>query len=252
MKKQVALITSGSPLQAKNLFDREILTIEDTGLSYRVINHWESNGLLVKRSDVKWRRFDLEDLFWIHTISELREFGFPLKKILSIKQQLFKLNEARSGRATQFSLAVQRFILGEKNIRFIIKHNGEILVATGEFTDESINYSHIIVSFSAIWERVKQSKTISLVYDFDELSEEEVALMLEIREGSYSSVTVHLQNGKVKRYETVKTLASKERAIEQIKQLIKRNPFQEITLQAEEGKIVSIKSKARRIAIGKT
>jgi len=210
MKNQEIPISSSSPLQAKNLFDKEILTIDDTGLSYRVINHWEANGLLAKRNDIKWRRFDIEDLFWIHTISELREFGFPLKKILSIKEQLFKIDSAKFSRTTRFSLAIQRFILKEKNTRFIIKHNGEIFIAEDGCGDEIVNYPHIVIPLSAIWESVRQSKTVSLVYDFDELSEEEVALMLEIREGNFNSVTVHLQNGKVKRYETVKTLASKE------------------------------------------
>lgn len=65
-------------------------TAGDTGLSSRVLSHWEKHKLLPDGAkDTKgWRRFSLAEMVWLKIAMRLREFGFPLKKIAKIKRQI--------------------------------------------------------------------------------------------------------------------------------------------------------------------
>ena len=62
-------------------------TVGDTEVAYRVINHWDQNGLLpdgFKKGD-GWRVFSLVEMAWLRIIMQLRQFGMSLEQIRKAK-----------------------------------------------------------------------------------------------------------------------------------------------------------------------
>lgn len=64
------------------------LQTSNTSLSYRQLNHWESEGILPKRTG-GWRRFSLIEVVWLYVISDLRQqYGISHENIRKIKKSL--------------------------------------------------------------------------------------------------------------------------------------------------------------------
>ena len=70
------------------------LSVASTGLSYRIINSWENQGLIdIDRINMaQWRKFSFIDFVWLRIIADLRTFGFPLEKLLKVKEAFFNKN----------------------------------------------------------------------------------------------------------------------------------------------------------------
>lgn len=70
----------------KGLFD-----IKDTGVSYRNVNHWDKQDLLVSQrsQEGKWRRFSFVDFVWLKVIEQLRGIGISIPLITQVKREIF-------------------------------------------------------------------------------------------------------------------------------------------------------------------
>jgi DNA-binding transcriptional MerR regulator len=66
---------------------KPVLTVNDLGISYRTINNWEANGLMLtgRKNSRDWHKFSFVDFVWLNIVFELRQLGFPLKKIQKLK-----------------------------------------------------------------------------------------------------------------------------------------------------------------------
>lgn len=64
--------------------------INNISQSHRVINSWESIGILddTRKNNKGWRKFSLSDIVWITIITKLREFGLSIEKIKKTKESL--------------------------------------------------------------------------------------------------------------------------------------------------------------------
>ncbi len=64
----------------------------DTGVAYRVINHWENVGLLDdgREDGQRWRRFTFVEFVWVRMIDEMRKVGLPVEIIKLVKASLFQ------------------------------------------------------------------------------------------------------------------------------------------------------------------
>lgn len=63
--------------------------LKEIGLTPRVVNHWEKEGLLLKNTNYGERYLlNLEESFWLKFIMKLRSFEVPLKTIKLIKENL--------------------------------------------------------------------------------------------------------------------------------------------------------------------
>lgn len=77
--------------EARALLAERIFTVKDTGLTYRVLNHWSEVGLIEDdRSDAAgWRKLSVADLLWIRILVKLREYGLSLDKLLRVQTCIF-------------------------------------------------------------------------------------------------------------------------------------------------------------------
>lgn len=74
------------------IITKESLSVKDTGINYRVINHWDEKGLIrfARNSSEGYRKFSFVDFIWIKVVNELREFGVKLPDIQKITSDLYE------------------------------------------------------------------------------------------------------------------------------------------------------------------
>lgn len=76
-----------------NLYCHET-SIDKQNISYRVLNHWDEEGLLecIKDSGKGWRKFNLIQGFWVYTIQILRKMGLSFESLGKVKRSIFHPN----------------------------------------------------------------------------------------------------------------------------------------------------------------
>ena len=72
------------------LFTTKKFTIKSTGLSYRIINSWDSKGLLdhFRKEQGQWHKFTFLELIQIQFFKELRNLGVAVPKIKKVRDVL--------------------------------------------------------------------------------------------------------------------------------------------------------------------
>lgn len=66
---------------------------KEAGISYRVINHWDSLGLIdcERTSSNSWRRFNLIEALWMSVVRRFRKMEVSLGKISQVKPYFFEI-----------------------------------------------------------------------------------------------------------------------------------------------------------------
>lgn len=190
-------------------------TVKDTDTSYRLINHWEENGLIPEGVNIDnrqkeggWRTFTIVEMAWLKVIARLRDFGFPLERIAHVKSQVIHWNK-KFGYYPSFEYALAQVLFSPKDTYLRVFSNGIAeLVETGQIEmDKIISGSEdmLLISMRAILKE--------LGLDFPELqnrlelSDEEFELFDEIRHGQHDEVRAKTKSGKIEELETTKTIA---------------------------------------------
>lgn len=91
----------------KAIYSREHVMRD--GVSCRVVNHWESQGLLEceRNNESGWRKFNLIEYVWFRIVQKLREFGLPLTKIEKAKEFYFEFNEQSISMAAYYFIGAR-------------------------------------------------------------------------------------------------------------------------------------------------
>lgn len=73
-------------------FHSRHLEIEKSDVSYRVLTHWDSLGLIECERDSSqgWRRFNLIETLWLSVIKKARELGLSLEQVAKAKPSFFQ------------------------------------------------------------------------------------------------------------------------------------------------------------------
>lgn len=79
-------------------FHSRHLEIEKSDVSYRVLTHWDSLGLIECERDSSqgWRRFNLIETLWLSVIKKARELGLSLEQVSKAKPSFFQKISAES------------------------------------------------------------------------------------------------------------------------------------------------------------
>jgi DNA-binding transcriptional MerR regulator len=226
-------------------------TIRETELSYRVVNNWESVGLIDNKrpSGKGWRKFSLMDAVWMKIIGELRKFGVSLDKIKQTKESLYRATKPdREGFPW-----LEHFVVSA----LVYKHPVMILVfdtgwAEPVFLDEYIAnletfglQPHVHINLNSILQAMYPDKDLSPVDgNTVQLSDEEMELLLLIRTGEYEQLTVKQQDGRIELIEGTQT----EKPDQRITEILGKGEWQDISLKQRDGKVVSIKRTVQKKA----
>ncbi len=219
-------------------------------VTYRVINHWEKEGLLTFQRDSEkgWRRYSIIDTVWMEILKTLRNFGVSIQTILEVKKNLEMLDW--KDKPTQFPF-LEKYValtLNKSNpVYVLVFQNGEVeplnkteYMATLDFLNLE---DHITISLTEIVNRIlpfdvaSQKKKKSV-----ELSEDELELLYYLRMKDFDSLEIKKRNGKIERFEITEKIDIEKRIIE----LLKQGDYQDINIKQAGGKVVNITRKTKK------
>ena len=74
------------------VLNEQRLSAKDTGVNYRVINHWDEKGIIrfSRTNKDSNRKFSFIDFIWIKVVNELRSFGVKLPVIQKIASDIYE------------------------------------------------------------------------------------------------------------------------------------------------------------------
>lgn len=223
-------------------------TIKDTEMTYRLINHWSSVGIFEddRTDQSKWRKLSLLDIFWIHSVVGLREFGFPLEKVRTVRESLFP-RTSKGVIIPFFEFAVAQVIAHKTEQCLIVFENGSATALSGEMLDVNHRFSdienYICINLNRIVSKVLKGKDFSPAFlNVQTLNDDETEMLLQMRSGKYESVSVKMKDGKVELIEATETMEAQKRLVE----ILQEEDFQDIELMRRDGQTVSIKRKIQK------
>ncbi len=229
-------------------------TTKDIGISYRVMTHWESSKLMPegvniggRQKDSSWRTFSLVEMAWLKIIVHLRNFGFALKQIHTVKQQIISWNK-KDGYYPNFEYCLAQALFSSKDTYLRILADGIAdLVSTEQIEMTRIlkgNDDMLLISIKSILFELKldPKDTKSRL----ELSEEEFELFDEIKNRGNSEVRVGIKEGEITEIEASKIITNipNNKAMEL--DIEKQEMFGRTVIQYEKGKKRSVQVVKRK------
>ena len=124
------------------------LTVKDTGINYRMINHWDTMDIIHFGRNNKEgnRKFSFADFIWIKVVNELRSFGVKLPVIKKIAQEIYEpipLKEIMHSFA-QHSQALDQYY--GKNKAELLKFIKSGAYKTADLrSDQELNYMQVLM-----------------------------------------------------------------------------------------------------------
>lgn len=217
--------------------------LESGNVSYRILNHWEQKGLLSSnRPEGKgWRKYSVIDVIWVHIITRLREFGYPLEKIYLVKEFLsISPNPNKPFPLLEFYIAsayakVPSFLA--------VFANGEAHPCKLSEFENSRSFGFVkgdalLISINEILQKLNPGKDMRPDYSRNyELSSEEVSLIVAIRLNNWSEIRIRGKQGKINMIERTEDVDPDTRIIE----ILRSGDYQTIDVKQEDGKVVSVK-----------
>src|SRR3989344_2309157 len=189
-------------------------TVKDTGIPYRMINHWEAKRLMPEgvnakdgREESGWRMFSLVEMIWLKIIARLRNFGFSLKQIASVKEDIIHWNKKYGYYPSlEYGLAQALFSSKETYLRIFADGTSDLVSLERLEMDKILkrNADMILISIKSILSEVGM--------DFPEikgkldLSDEEFELLEEVRQKDNSEVRAEVREGQIKGFEAFRTI----------------------------------------------
>ncbi len=216
-------------------------TIKDTDTSYRVINHWCNAGLLDGSRDGNengWRKFSVVDLVWLRVVMELRGFGLSLDKI--------KVGYASfAGKYRQIFECAILLCMMRKGISLIVFSDGyiEAVPRHAIATSESCGYlkepAYLVISLNNCMEKVFPTRDYSPKLDTFSLTENEIAVLHELRCSDSDEISIKMKNGDIHRVDTTKQHVGD---IGKLSDILSKAAFGDFTIKKANGKITSVKA----------
>ena len=211
--------------------------------SHRILHHWDENNLIecARDSGKGWRRFSLLEEVWLRVIHSLREFGFPIDKIVQAKPAFFEpysqefpcsLMEYYIGAALGWNEPISLLVFADGFAAPLSYSELQIAVKLFGLTD------HIHLNINEILRQTGLPDYSAPKFPFSvQLSAKEMQFLLFVRLKEFSSITIHFKNGEISKIDGNRECDLSER----IGDLIRSNDYQKIELLSKEGKVVSIK-----------
>jgi DNA-binding transcriptional MerR regulator len=170
-------------------------SIKATGVAYRVINNWDSKGLLSdsRLNPQDWRKFNWFELTWVRLIAEMRCFGLGLEQIGHVRDWIFQ--EAEGATWSQFHEAVMRCLSDEKQLFLSVTAKG----ASGIF--ESIplmEESAIVIPLHHLVQQVlnEEAKMEAKAAAESKLDEDLRKAIRLIRENDFEKIILSFHSGR--------------------------------------------------------
>lgn len=218
-------------------------TVNDSGATYRLINHWADTGLIddTHRDSKKgWRRLSFLDLVWIQVLVELRKYGVPLDLLRLARSEIFEVPDNPTIVKPDFEYAVANSVNRDPQ-RFLIVFFSD---GWAEVTDEATlelgikstlftPNSYLAVDLNHCCKSVAPKTPLPKFRVKPALSAEEASVVESVRSGEYDVVEVYGADGKVDR---IKCRTKTNKTADRLDDLAKRIKYGDFTVKVQDGK----------------
>ena len=239
-----------------DLLSKPRFRVKETSESYRSINYWDENGLLLGKRDVadSWRQFSIIDVVWLRILQALKQYGVQNEKLLTLKEYLFRIHD-KQGRYVQFAFWINT-ALNRVDVSLIVLPDGKGDIAMPQDVEaqklfDTLGNSHISIDFKALVlsvvnpeDKAERSTTTIM----SKLEPIEVELLLAISQKDVESVTTHTREGKIKRFEVKKIAQNPEQFFSMFRDKLDEFDNQTITIKKQDGKVIYMKQDESRKA----
>ena len=230
-----------------NSYTEEIYTTSDTGETYRTINSWDSDGLLLTlpNRNSKWRKFSLVEIIWIYIIRELRSFGFSKKKILKLRDCLFPtLPNGKISETTKFKQYLLS-VVAKRDVYLVVTPDGkgdlaiDIEVIETERSKKGLPKTYTMISINKLCAEFTGNEEYNKKNQFLYIpTDKELNLLNEVKNSNdIKEVTMTIKDNKIKRLNYKKEQNPKE-AINILNKILKEGGRKEVNIKIENGTVV--------------
>lgn len=132
------------------VLSEERLSAKDTGVNYRVINHWDEKGIIrfTRNKKESNRKFSFVDFIWIKIVNEMRSFGVSLPVLQKMASEIFEplpMKELFDNFANNLD-ALKKFEVEDKEEFLNFFKSGEYKTADYDSLPFKFNYLHILIA----------------------------------------------------------------------------------------------------------
>lgn len=223
---------------------REEKSRKFTEQSKRVLSYWVKKGVIKPADRSKegaWFHFDKIESIWIDIVTQIREFGFDLDKLLIIRETLFT-ETVPNFRLIDFCL--MHSILKEPYL-MIVYSTGKISTISLELYSKTIATEnlppHLVFNFFHLAKDIFPNNNFKLALKDPKnanLSPAEMKILYYLRTGDFQDIKVRMQDGETYLLEVSRKIDTNDKIIE----IIQNAKYQTIEIKTENGIIVSINS----------
>jgi len=224
--------------------------LESKFLSYRVINHWENKGLLDsdRPQGSGWRKYSLMDIIWVHIITRLRAFGYPIEMISKVKNNLDKHRvKSNHPHSPLLEYYIAHAFVFRKPVYLLVFENGEVEPV---FPDElnlglklETIHDFIKIDINNILQKLFPNHNLKPENEMSlEVNKAELDLMFMIRNNEYETIKIKLDSGEIERIEGSASVDVENRIIE----ILNENKYQDIEIKQQNGNITYINKTVKK------
>jgi DNA-binding transcriptional MerR regulator len=238
-------------IKFKSLVSQKKHRLADDRFSSRIINHWQKEGLIDdNRPNGKgWRKYSLSDIVWIHVISEIRDFGLSIDKLLKVKTEIERETDSNHNISERplFDYYLLTAMLDKVPVYLHVFKDGEALF----FTRNELEIAQQIGTIEGSYLTINLHKILNKVYDKEmnkpdyftplPLEEGEKELLDSLRRGGIESVQIDLKDGAIVSMTDIITESKDSRIVD----LLSMNNFQEIVIKQHQGEVTRIERKIK-------
>lgn len=236
--------------EIRNKMREREYTVSKTGISYRVMSHWEKSGILpegIKSTTGEWRKFSLVEVIWLEAVKRMREFGLSLEKIETACEHVMRWHK-KTDCYPDLEYFVVKADASSINPYILVLSSGYADVASIEdieLSKYSLGHSDLLlISIKSILEgrgaKVRKAKPLI------GLSSEEIELLWHVRGGESDEVKAKIRNGKIAEIETTDNYPEAP-PMSQIGKKFKENrTYGEVNTKYENGRWQSAQVKRRK------
>lgn len=192
---------------------KETEIIQGNALTYRIINSWESVGLIDDERDsegVGWRKFSQIDMAFIAIINRLRNFGMSTDKIKKVKEYLYTsvgdqfspLSKEKQPKVLRDTTLLECFYfrvalpIVDDNTYLLLEYDGTATFMGEDdinlnLLDKKLPDVYLLINLNLVLEKLVRSDKIRYIVKKPvQVSESELEIFKTLREDSVDNILI--------------------------------------------------------------
>lgn len=222
--------------------------IKDLPMTYRTINHWESQGLIDcdRKEGAAWRQFSIMDQLWLYSIQALREFGLPLDQVKHAKDIFFTPIDNYPFSIMEYYASCAYILL--EDVFLIVFSDGFTIPLTYSEYQNALKSNwirnHVQVNINEIIQKIFHDPNLEPRYKDEALiTPQEFEVLHMIRTGNFEEIKIRFANGSIYLLEGIEDLSR----VAKIGDIIREGNYQDLEVKQENGRVVSLKRTIRKL-----